>query len=31
VRSMVKVLVIVLALLFGGLLLLGVVRGRRTR
>jgi hypothetical protein len=29
VRSMVKVLVVVLVLLFGGLLLLGMLRGRR--
>jgi hypothetical protein len=31
VRSMVKVLVVVLVLLFGGLLLLGMLRGRRRR
>jgi hypothetical protein len=31
VRSMLKVLVIVLALLFGGLMLVGMVRGRRRR
>ncbi|MCW2566204.1 MAG: hypothetical protein JWN54_301 [Mycobacterium sp.] len=31
VRSMAKVLLIVLALLFGGLMLVGMVRGRRRR
>jgi hypothetical protein len=31
VRSMVKVLFIVLVLLFGGLMLMGLVRGRRRR
>jgi hypothetical protein len=31
VRSMAKVLLIVLALLFGGLMLAGMVRGRRRR
>jgi hypothetical protein len=29
VRSMLKVLLVVLALLFGGLMLYGMVRGRR--
>jgi hypothetical protein len=31
VRSMLKVLLVVLVLLFGGLMLFGMVRGRRRR